>query len=496
MQVISELIFFLHQKGVKPFDKSEAKTKLSAMYSGILERRYNTDKEAAMGLYKGVDGEVNYRKLKHDLRERLFRLVLEIDTNKNEFSDYQKAYFELHRRWVIFRSLTGMNANHASLFIASRLMRDAEKYDLTLLALDVASFLRVQYGLREPNDKKFKELNKDFNRLLQVFNLESQAEEMYATLLVISANNRSYQKDLDQKAKEYWDQLAQKVATMQTYKLQLYYYLIGFMRFTNAGDYARALETCKEAIVFFENRPYNAKEPLEIFYYQSLLINTRIKHFEDGESSAAKCMRLIEDGSYNWFKFRELFLQLILSSNKLDRSLEVLEETLRHPRFGSLPENSKEIWRIYEAYVYWLCQMGRVPMPLDAQKFKIFKFINETPIFSKDKMGVNIAILIIKFLWMLHEHRLNQLLDEVSALERYCYSHLRGKTEKRSYTFIKMLLLIPVNRFDLKAASIKAEPLLDQICQTPIMPGEAFDNLEIVPFETIWQILMESNSHN
>ncbi len=490
MKVIRELIFFLNQKNINPFGKTEAKTKVFALYTGILKGSYKEDEDAIAGLYNCTGGEANYRKLKFDLRERLLSLVLDIDVSKGDFSDYQMAYFYCHRRWITFRTLVEFNADHAALSIASKLLREVIRFDFTLMVMDITAYMRIQYGLREPNGKKFNAHNRVFEQYSALFHAENQAEGMYATLMVKLVNGRPSQKDLLQQADQYLAELAPMAASMESYRLQLYYYLIGIMKATNTGDHKQALSICKQAIVFFDNRPYQARVPLQIFYYQRLLVDIQLKQFEDGELAASYCMRFVEPGTFNWFKFKDLYLKLTLHSGGFDQSYAVLEEALNHPQFESLPENAKEIWHIYEAYVLWLCQMGNIPSVTAAKKFKIYKFLNETSIFSKDKKGMNIAILIIKFLWMLQEGRLNQLLDEVSVLEQYCYRHLRGKDEKRSYAFIKLLLLIPMNRFDMQAVKGKASPYLKHIFNDAEKDGQVLNDLEIIPYETLWQMLL------
>ena len=492
MQDLKEIILLLVQHGINPFKGADAKSKLLALWDGIAKGKFSTDEAAAKALYdEGFEGS-KYRKLKSDFRERVLDAVLEIDGNNKSYSDYQRAYYECHRQWTVVRILTGQNANAAALSVATKLLKQAEKYDFTLLAMDIASYLRTQYGLRESNDKKFREAHEVFEKHRKTYDAENQAEALYTTLIVRYVNNRSAQIDVSRLASEYWEQIHPFMEHHATYKLQMYGYMIGLMRHTASNDHAAALIACNEAIHFFKRRLYEPRVPLQIFYYQRLICNIQLRQFEEGKASADFCLKIMQEGTFNWFKYRELYLQLSLHTAEYDKAAEILYGTLNHARFEFLPENVKEIWRIYEAFVHYLVLTGKATGKSNGQKFKLAKFINETPIFSKDKSGINIAIIVIKLLLLLQERRFAQVLDEVEAVEQYCYRHLRGDNAQRSYFFLKMLLHVPTSGFDPAVIATKAERFLDKLKEIPLQIANQTHEIEVIPYEALWDIAMES----
>ncbi len=492
MQDLKEIILLLVQHKVFPFKGADARSKSLALWDGIVKGKFSTDEAAAKALYDESFEGSKYRKLKSEFRERVLNAVLEIDGNQKDYSDYQKAYYDCHRQWTMVRILTGQNANFAAVSIATRLLRQAEKFDFTLLAMDIASYLRVQYGLRESNDRKFWEAQEIFERHRKIYDAESLAESLYTTLIVRYVNNRSAQSDVSSLATEYWEQISPLVEQHATYKLQMYGYMIGLMRYTAANDHARALVVCNEAIQFFKGRAYEPRVPLQIFYYQRLICNIQLRQFEEGMESANHCLKILQKGTFNWFKYQELYLQLSLHSRGFERAVTILNETINHARFEFLPENVKEIWRIYEAFVQCLVLAGKAAAVNNMQKLKIAKFINDTPIFSKDKSGINIAIIVIKLLLLIQERRFSQVLDEVEGVEQYCYRHLRGENVQRSYYFLKMLLHIPNSGFDPALSRTKAERYLKKLNDTPLQVANQTHEIEVVPYEILWEIAIES----
>ncbi|MBK8192340.1 MAG: hypothetical protein IPK76_03795 [Lewinellaceae bacterium] len=492
MQDLKELVLLLLQHNIHPLKHlvGSGDSKMLALYEGISNGSFNSDVEAAEAIYGSIGGSSSYRSFKSDLRERLLGSVFDINTNLDHYSDYQKAYYECHKQWVMVRFLTGQNANTIALSIANKLLRQSEKLDFTLLCMDIASYLRIQYGLRESNDKRYKEVNQKFQYYRDVYDAENLAEELYTSLIVHTVNNRTPQKKIVAFADEAYQRIAPVLERFYTYKLHMYGHMIGLMRYTLVNDHKRALNYCDTAIRIFKNRPYEARVPLQIFYYQHLICNIHLRRFEDGKESARQCINLMQEGTFNWFKYMELYLYLLLHTHQYGEVPDVLAEALNHPRFEFLPDNAKEIWRIYESYVYYLGAAGQIKPT--KQIFKLAKFINETPIASKDKSGLNIAIITIKLLILIQNRRFSQLLDEVEATKQYCYRHLRGNSTKRSYYFIKMLLQIPLGQFDRKLIEPKAESYLLKLKSIPLQVANQTSEIEIIPYEDLWELALAS----
>lgn len=496
MQDLKELVLLLRQHNIHPLKHlagaSDGKSKLLGLYEGIARGKFNNDAEAAAALYEDEPGETSkYRKLKSDLRDRLLDAVFHINTELEHYSDYQKAYYDCHKQWVMVRFLTGQNANTAALTLANRLLRQSEKFDFTLLCMDIASYLRIQYGLRESNDKRFREANQQFEYYRKVYDAECLAEELYTALVVRMVNNRSAQLEVQQLSETYYQRIESALDEFHTYKLHMYGYMIGLMRYTTVNNHREALQYCERAIRFFESRPYEARVPLQIFYYQHLICNIQLRQFEAGQESARQCIALMQEGTFNWFKYKELYLHLLLHTRQYDPAADLLLETLEHPRFEFLPENARELWRIYESYVYYLATMGEISFPSKYQ-FKLGKFINETTIFSKDKSGMNIAIIVIKLLILLQERKYSRLLDEVEATDQYCYRHLRSENTKRSYYFLKMLLQVPLGQFDRAVVEPKAARFREKMMAIPLQVANQTTEIEVIPYEDLWEFALRS----
>lgn len=489
MREIKELILLLkqhHVQSLKHLADEDSKSKIAVLYEGIASNKFKTDEAAARFLYGEAPEGSKYRKLKSDLRDHLLEAAYRLNMTEDTMSDYQQAYYECNRLWITVRVLAGHNSTMAALYLANRLLKRAAKFDFTLICMDLASYLRVQYGLREGNDKKFKEACDLFEHYSDVYRYESEAETLYTTLAASFVNVRSGREEMCSLAETYYEQISPALHRYPTYRLHMYGRMIGLSRYTAMNNHEKILEYCEESIAFFNSRPYEARVPLQMFYYQSLISNVQTCNFNAGQIAAEQCRKLAKEGTFNWFKYRELHLLLFLRTGHYNEGGIALYETISHDRFEFLPNNVKEIWRIYEAYVCWLAEVGAISR-MPKSKFKWAKFLNEVAIFSKDKRGVNVSILAIKLLFLLQEGQYGPLLDELELVDQYCYRYLRGEHTQRSFYFVKMLLQIPAGHFDKEVVIQKSEKYYEKLLGLPIQVAEQMHEIEIVPYEVLWK---------
>lgn len=391
---------------------------------------------------------------------------------------------------LVVKILTGQNANTAAMNLASKLIKQTERFEFTLLTMDIAAYLRFQYGLREGNDKKYQESHSLFIFSKTVYEAESKAEEYYTRLMVRTISSRSANEDLVRMADELYGEIAPLLEHYTSFRLHMYGHLIGLMRYTTVNDYAAALPYCGDVIRFFREKPYEARVPLQIFNYQKLICHIQLRQFEEGDEVARYCLGIMYEGTFNWFKYLELYLQLSFHTEQFEKGAEILYLALDHPRFEFLPEHAKETWRIYEAFAHFLASAGKITC-MGKRRFRLTKFVNETPIFSKDKSGMNIAILAIRFLHLLLEKKLTKLLDESEAVKQYCYRHLGGPNTVRSNQFFRMLMQIPLGRFDAEKISVKVQPYLKKLDENPLQVANQTHEIELIPYEILWKIAME-----
>jgi hypothetical protein len=131
---------------------------------------------------------------------------------------------------------------------------------------------------------------------------------------------------------------------------------------------------------------------------------------------------------------------------RISGAYQIYKSTVKHRRFNGLPEGIKQIWKIFEAYLFYLIQVGRIK-PDEPEtiisRIRIMRFLNDVPIFSKDRRGMNIPILNLPHPVPDPHQGTRRGHRPHEAIQKYASRYLKKDDNYRSNCFIKMLLEIP-----------------------------------------------------
>lgn len=497
MQNLQELVYIVTKNKIKSIETldSSSSSRALELYDGIAKGRFKTDDEAASYFFDAKAKYKNYNKLKNSLKRKLLNSIFFIDTKKSSYSDRQSAYQECQKEWAAANILFAKNAISSAVEIAIQVLKYSKKFEFTELVIEVSRRLSLYFATKKGSQKKYEyylSLQLEYEPILSA---EKKVEKLYSDLIINYVNNKSTKKEISAAALTAYQEIADSLQKYTSYNLHLYGVLIRLMIHTGVNDYENALNVCDDIISVFENKNYQASTPLNIAYYQQLVCYTQIREYEKGRIAAQNCISRILPGSFNWFKYHELYLVLLLHTERYDETYSLLRLVTKHKRFNFLPENIKEIWRIFEAYLLYLNSVGvnisdagEAPIT----KFKLAKFMNETPIFSKDKAGLNISILIVQILFLIAKKDYDKLIDKTEAIDKYCSRYLKKDTTIRSYYFIKMLISGPAASFNKEDIITKVKTYYDGLKNHPFEVSNQGHNIEIVPYETLWKYVLDS----
>lgn len=472
----------------------QSDAKIASLFRGITSGIYSSDEEALHDLYSEDSSTSGYRKLKFTLKQRLKNAVLLFNEHNKDYSDYQKAYYQCYKEFSVIKILLGRHAQAAAADIAQSNLKKAIKYEFTDLVVDMCKVLRMHYGARVGDAEKFKYYNDIFQEYKILLDLEESIQGAYIDLVINYVNNRSPKSNQHEQAQKVVDSMRVACEQRESYQAQLYFFLIELMAQTTLYHYEAALQICEKAIHYFSSKAYHADVPLQIFYYQQLVCNIQLGQFESGQQVIKNSLAIVSDGSFNWFKYHELYLLLAIQSGRYEEAANIFKQVMGHRRYGFLPDNFKEVWRIYQAYLYFLMAVGKISDSSIFKNFKLSRFLNEVLIYSKDKSGLNASILTIQLLILIVEGRYEEAIARYESMQQYCYRYLKTAYTQRSYLFMKMLLKTLQFSFDKKTITKKTTKLLGQLEQVPFEVANQAMEIEIIPYELLWKMLLDKLS--
>lgn len=493
MEVLRELVRIITKVKLRAIRKLgfplETDNRLEDMYS-LLEAGKPID-EIAQELTGKPETSGDFRRLKADLQDRLIASLFLVDLSQPSYNSRQRAYFEVHKTWAAGKILLGKNARAAGIQLGLKALRQAERYEFNDFAFDITRNLRLHYGTVAPDHKKYLKYDELCRRLQRTIQAEILAEENYTRFIIEYVRQKAGAEQLIEEARRSHQSLAPYTAQFDSYTLHLYTGLFAMSIHTASSDYEAADKVCDDVIRFFEQKPYVASVPLQIAYYQKLLCQFQLRRFDNVETFVNRGLELLQEGAYNWFKFQETYLVLALHTQQYAIAYTVYKTVVGNPRFRIQNTEITEYWRVLEAYLHFLMEIGELPDAANDEqftKFRIGRFLNQIPHFSKDKRGVNVSILIIQILFLVARERFGDTYDKIDAVEQYCRRHLFKQDTLRSYYFIKALLELPKNAFHRAGVQRKAAKYLERMEEYPLEEaGQSTFITEILPFEQLWQ---------
>jgi hypothetical protein len=497
MEELKELIGLITKHKIKRIEiiggPDFHNSKLQKLYEGIRTGSLSTDEEAILAIYADDQkGDFNYIKLKSRLQERLINTVFFIDINKSNHNEIQRAYYSCHKDWAAVKILIGKGARLSAIPISEKILKKAEKFEFNQLALDITRSLRFHYSAIDKDRKKYAKYNNSVKTHQKILMAELLADEYHSTLISRSSTSNASKAEISKLAIQYSNKLKEETKNLNSYRLNLFARTVYAYRYQIVNDYKNVIRECEEAIAFFESKTYQAsKVAIFNFLFKILACHIQLKEFKKGEEIAKKCLQDMPEGTPNWFYTYELYITLCLHTRRFQEAYEVYLKVSENKNFNRLYTKSTESWKVYEAYLNYFISNGEIKVDQEKplEKFRLNKFLNELPVYSKDKRGKNIPILVIHIMFMLQQQNYDDVIDRVEAVNQYAYRYLRDDDTYRSNCFIKMLVQLPAANFHKKAVARKTEKLLDKLKSKPLEISGQSDEIEIVPYEILWDFV-------
>ncbi len=496
MEKLRELVNVVTRNKIKAIEiigySSDNQTKINQLYEGIKTGAYQNDSEAFEDLYEGDCSKNSYYKLKFSLRERLYNTVFFIDIKNSKYSDIKQTQLYVQKMISLFNLLKAKGATINAISIGEKVIKTAIDYEFVLEVVYLARRLRSHYALVVGNRKKYLYYHELLKKYQKVAEAEATAEGYFYDLASLYIKNKSTKRKIAQLATSYLEDLDTFRIELETSSFYYYKTMISISLQMGLNDYQKTLEICDKSLSRLEEFKVRNTRAFMIISFQKIACCIQLKLYKEGEEVIQKYLKLIPPGIFNWFKVYELHLTLCLHTGAYEKAKEVYDQATKHAKFKKLPEFSREIWKIYQAWIHFLMLAGKIKMPANKRKkFRVGKFLNEVPTFSKDKRGLNIPILIAQIVLLLQKKKYDAILNRVEAIQKYKSRYLDKENNFRSNLFIRMLLHIPKHNFSHHAVTKKTKKLFSRLQEVPLEVANQSHDLEILPYEDTWEIILQ-----
>jgi hypothetical protein len=361
----------------------------------------------------------------------------------------------------------------------------ATEAEFTSIIITCLEMLMINYALTIRSNMYYK-TKKKLEHYRKLAASEHEAEELYFTAKLeqnksVLAKRRYLPKLKNSlvRLKELWDQT-------QSTNIFNYYYILNITNQELYGNFDEILKITTTSEKLLQKDKLNKKRfDTRYNIYITLYAYLRVKDYKSGLAFGEANLYTFNRSTNNWFAFMENYMLLAMHAGKYDLAVKIFDDVTGNSFFKKTNQNAQERWMLYSSYLYFVNPTKNL---LRQSSYKTL--ISSIPEYSKDKQGFNVAILVLQFLYYVQSKDTDALAYLIEGLKKYAGRHLRENFSKRSLYFFKLLVVVAKANLDYEESLKKGKTFYERLQSTPI-PGDAFAEIEIIPYEQLWSILLK-----
>ncbi len=238
------------------------------------------------------------------------------------------------------------------------------------------------------------------------------------------------------------------------------------------------ISQCYEVINYLEERGIERTASFWKDITPALILEGR---YDEAEDTIGKAISGINKGSLSWSVFVYYRTMIELHRGNYQRAYEIFQIAEKKRQINIA---IKDTWNIVKAYMKFLVTAGKVD---GIANFKVGKFFNNIEVFSSDKTGQNINIIILKIILRLDSDR-GQIVDERETIQRYAEKYLEVGSRPR--VFLQMLHQLAPADFNREKVEARVRKNVGELRR-----GLGWDpDMEMVPYEDLWELVLDGLS--
>ena len=470
------------------FDAGE-KMKENKLVTALVEGQESTRAQLVRTLYgKGsASTEASFRKLHSRVTTKLLNHLYFLDNSDKRHLVSRR--YELDCLGLLHKAV--ILSNESEYVLATRLLSKclelAQRDGFTRYAIHAASLLRLLYAQQQKRPS-YRAISKTLKGLQDVRSCEEEADDIYSNVQLAMAGTVKMRHVLLPKIPEYVVRLEALHQKTKSFNTNNYLYQVRLAQQELTGNYAEIIKITAEAARQLKAGKLNPRRfDVRFNHFMSVYAYLLSRQAEKGLKLAAVYDKDFHPSSGNWFYFQEHYLLLALHAGDYLQARQVLQTATGNVSFGKQRAAAQQRWELFRAYVDFVQPSAR---PTPVRRRQMEEWALAIPEYSRDKRGHNVAILVMQVMYFLRQRDLDAVLLRADRLRKYQQRHLREAANLRTRLFLRLLLLVVDQEFDPVRSARQASVLLKQLENAP-PPGEAFAEVEIIPYETLWQLALQ-----
>jgi hypothetical protein len=492
---VTRIVTTFREPTVEIIDENSAlssEDSISKLYAGLKNGLITTDQKAAEVVYGKPVIDTKYSTLKNRLKRRLLNSLFFLNIKPPTFSEYASAVYQSNKNLFLVKTLVSLGGRNTAIKLAQSALAHSQKFHLTANSIEFLYMLRG-YSSFLGNEKNYDDYNSQLKLALKTYEAESVAQEYNDRVDIKFARSSAEQPEMLGTLQQYSDELAELKNKYDSKNLAYNYFRIQVLAYQISRDYFKGIQTCDEAEKYLLDKPYLSNNTqMGLFALQKLSFYLNLREYEKGKTAVVRCEELFPMGNPNWFIVMEHYFYLAMHTEHFQEAKSVYENVIANPRFAFQPEHKKEHWILCDLYLQFaLNNKFSSQNSATPNLVNIKKFLRDVPLFSKDKRGYNVAILILQILVLLENNEFGEIINRMDALRTYRTRYLRAGSNKQSALFFRMLQVMETNSFSYEKTKQKSQRYFEKMKSIAADSSEIQDGLQVLPFDWMWMKILE-----
>ena len=490
---VANLVRIVTSRAVIAVPMLDLRSKQASKERSFVEILRNAPEATQLQIAKGVYGKATpanlqaLQKLQSRVQTKLLNQLYFLDHSDERHLVSRRYELEcldlLHKVSILYAERDFKLAER----LLVRCLRLAETGEFTQYLVLAARMLRSLYG-EQRKPVPYKKATQTLLRAKQQLEWEDEAEQLHADIQLAVTSTVAARRNLLAAMPGHLAQLEElnkRARSFGTYNA-LYRARIAYEELQ--GDFKEVIRVVVAAERHLHAGKLNPRRfDLRFNHFMTIYAYLRSRQPVRGLQLAERYIRDFHPSSNNWFYFQEHHLLLALHAGRYELAQQLLDTVAKNPAIMGQRAAATQRWDLYRSYLNFVLPAPRV---LSARQRQVAQQMLLLPEYSRDKRGHNVAILVLQLLHFLRERNLEPVLLRLERLRKYQQRHLAEASTLRSRLFLRLLQIIVEKNFDPKRAAERGQNLLQQLRDAP-PPGEAFAEVEIIPYENLWVIVLE-----
>jgi len=475
-------------------NKIDSETKYLYLFENIIDGKIKNDAAARRALNYAPNSK-SFLKFKERYTKKLIDYILLSDTNIQLHEFVFEEHIKLMKLFTAARIIQYERQRENAIKIYKYIFNHSKKLELLDLQLFAGLAIRKYYAYIKPDKKQFKYYSDELDRVNVSIFKDLKISKFYDT---ISHDNLSTKEDnIDIYRKNTLSESLNFLSDLKdsdTYLYKSQVYEIAAFAYTINNEHEKSINIAKKSVSLIKESQHTPEYKLFAAYKDIMSTYLKLNDFDNAKVYLDKALGLLTKKQFNYFSLKSIEYTIFANQKDYD-SLFLLTKDIISSKSLKEYKNSLQEWKLREAFANVLLESGRINVELlnkmDVKEFRISKFMNEISLFTKDKRGTNISILVVELIHFLIKKQYDKVADKLDALNLYTFRYLKNDHTLRSNCFIKMLLKLPEAEYHPLRTMRYVKKYEQKLKENPFELSLKNIDVEIIPYEHLWEIIID-----